>query len=545
MLFFAEGVTMTKKLAKDMEKFANEEAKKQLKKDTEEGLEQEKRRIEIFENIDNLDENNTNHTFELDKPQIYDETTFIGIYEKYHNLRTNAPRSFATHFIIHLLGHAIGFNTVHLIQPNAVHHNGYLALLGTSGLSRKSTSQDIAENVYLEDAKLPKGFSPQGFLKALNERPHGILFMGEFSTLLRGIKGNSNTADFKEIANDLHRCPVVYQKKLVKSADSFWILNPYVSISTTCTPEEFFSNLTEESVFGGFLARFMLASGKSKYRPRAKLPEKTLLLESEIRKTIQKTYELFENTNVWFEFTKKGLKEFNKIDRELQENGYWHDVQPFVARYLDYLICYADMILLSDIIGKIGIEQYHNLNKLNDIYELNNLTTTLDTSPDTSPVEVNQVKCVNKVKSLKLLSCYVQREQSAFFEVGTEYVKRAWEIIKPCLEYTKQVTKYINEDLKVAKLEAVMEKHAPLKRSTVMRYTHLIKKDFEECIATLKDREVVFEIIIPSSSKQFRDLTVYCTRLNIDSNKCKNCLYKCVVEQRNPPLKAIKKRGSK
>ena len=147
------------------------------------------------------------------------------------------------------------------------------------------------------------------------------------------------------------------------------------------------------------------------------------------------------------------------------------------------------------------------------------------------------------LKLLKLLSCYSEQEKNHLFKIDEEYVKRAFAILKPSLECAKEVARYVNEDMKVARLSGVLAKHAPLPRSTAMRYSKLIKKDFDEAIDTLEDREEAFELKIHSKSKQFRDLRVYCTRSSIDTNKCKKCQFKCTYEDRLPNLKAYKKGG--
>ena len=79
-------------------------------------------------------------------------------------------------------------------------------------------------------------------------------------------------------------------------------------------------------------------------------------------------------------------------------------------------------------------------------------------------------------------------------EVSPEYIKQAFELLKPSLEYVVDIVRFVNEDLKVARVQSIFEKHSPLTRSTAMRYCKLIKKDFDDAMATLADREDVFEL---------------------------------------------------
>jgi len=473
----------------------------------------------------------------------------IGIIERYFNGRTNAPLSFATHLAVQMIGFAMGVDCVHMIQPKPIHHNTYTCLLGTSTITRKTTAQDLAIDLILDtNFLLPSGFSLQGLLKALSETPHGYLPIGEFSSILRGIKGASNMSDLKEILNELHRCPEIYQKKLVKMKDSFTVFNPYLSFSTTCTEEEFFPNLTEEVVYGGFCPRIIFAKGNSRYRPRTKLPTDAMQIRKDIRKTLWQIYDVIgqpkldfaQKKKIGFEFTEDGLEEFNRIDKMLTLDPYWQDVKPFVGRMLDYLIVYSDILFLSDIIGAVGMEQFCNLT---NITNLTNLTLTNNISPvddNISPVDVKSCTCVKLVKLVKLIEIDdSQQENSCKFLVVKLVVQKAWEILRPCLEYTKEIVRYYNEDVKVGRLFSVLEKHAPLQRAIAMQYSHLIKKDFDESVETLKEREIIFELNVESTKSDGRGKPlkkVYCTRKNIDTTKCKKCQFKCKLENRMPEL---------
>ena len=75
-----------------------------------------------------------------------------------------------------------------------------------------------------------------------------------------------------------------------------------------------------------------------------------------------------------------------------------------------------------------------------------------------------------------------------------------------------------------------------------MQYSHLIKKDFEDAIETLQERETAFELRVESEKFDGRGRAVkriYCTRKNIDSSRCKKCLFSCKLENRIPELEGF------
>ena len=140
--------------------------------------------------------------------------SLIDLHLEYHKMRTSSPLEFATHLSILNIGHAFNRNSICKIQPRAVHHNIYLCLLGPSGLSLKTTAQeDVATPLIPTKYQGTKSFSPQGMLRHLEDQPNSNFPLGEFSTALRGIKMGGNMADFKEISNDIWKCPPYYNKR--------------------------------------------------------------------------------------------------------------------------------------------------------------------------------------------------------------------------------------------------------------------------------------------------------------------------------------------
>jgi hypothetical protein len=386
----------------------------------------------------------------------------IEAYIRYQDLRTSSPKEYGAHLIIQLLGHSLGRESVCRIQPKAVHHNIYLSLMGKSGVTRKTTAQDTILTPLIPIKNLgTKHFSPEGLLKSLENQPQLLCPLGEFSTLLRGIKAGGYLSNFKEIANDLFNCPEIYKKKLKKKTDSYNLEKPYLSLSTTCTEEEFFPNLTPDMLYGGFLPRWVVVKGKSKYRPRGELDPIVDELEITFRRIIQKCYDTFCDNPITFKLNKEANIYYNKIVSDWINNPDFENLQPFIARYQNYLIAYADIILLSD---RIVEALFSSCSKLTDLSQLTRLTDL-------------EIDNLNKL---------VNSENSA----TEKHIKRALRLLNPSLLYAKQIVKYVDEDYYVSKLTRVIEEFGlPMDYSDAMRRSKLTKPQMKTALDTLIDRK--------------------------------------------------------
>jgi len=138
--------------------------------------------------------------------------SFLTLFKDYFRYSTDAPIEFADILGVQILGHAMGYDSINMIQPKAVHHNMYTLLIGKSTLSRKTTSQDLAKTVYEKFGKnAADESSPERFVTDLAERPETFWFMGEFSMLLKGIKSGGYMASYAEVLNHIHGCPDRYR----------------------------------------------------------------------------------------------------------------------------------------------------------------------------------------------------------------------------------------------------------------------------------------------------------------------------------------------
>jgi len=198
---------------------------------------------------------------------------------------------------------------------------------------------------------MPAESSPEQFIVELAEKSELLQFMGELTGLMKGIKGKGYMARFAEIYNDMHKCPKIYVRKLRKRKGEdniFKIENGYFSVLSTVTPEMLKQECTEEMAKGGWLARWMLVYGEPNPRPRKRLREEILEME-EILMWLLRHIISMDKSGTQFYLSDKALDRYNEIEKLAIAK--YDKCLAFVGRYMNYMISYADVLLLDDAIG--------------------------------------------------------------------------------------------------------------------------------------------------------------------------------------------------
>jgi hypothetical protein len=374
---------------------------------------------------------------------------------RYHEARTYSPKIYATHLAVQLLGHSLGPGSININRPpRGVTHNSYICLLGKSGKTKKSTAQnDTIGRLYPDNVVGPASFSPEGLLKIMKDNPSIYCPMGEFSTVLRSIKYGGNMSNFKEIANDLSTSRSIYSKKLVNG--EYTVKNPYLSLSTTCTVEEFEDNLLPSMVHGGFLPRWLLVHSNEPIRKRITLPLNISDIETGLQKIIGDMYLQFSKSPIKFKLDDEADDLVYDIQCEWEDNEKYEDIQPFVARYMEYLVKYADVHRMIE---------YTN----NTIYTEQTNFTEYTSSWLKSFSITPPMYSVNTVNSVDI----------------------AWAkaLIEPSLMYASKFTSALNEETTVGKVLGVLSDHTPVSYSEVLHRSHLRASQMREVMDTLRER---------------------------------------------------------
>ena len=522
-----------------------------IKKDIEEmdiknGVVEEENSIDVEDFEKNFGEAPIEDEFTCEYP---DHTGLIGYYERYQKSITNAPRQFGIIMLCKLIGHAMGKDCIHEIQPKSIRHNMYIALIGPSTTGKKTTAQDIARGIDNPNTFIHSSMSsPEGILRALSQKPQCKLYLGEFSNILRSMTKGGYMAGLREVLNDLYGYDQhVYQSLRANQNNDITIEDPYLSASTTITPAQLFSNLDEETIMGGFLPRFLCVYGNSTYRDLGYLPTDTVLKEEYIRKRLEEIRIFFAEHKVIFKLDKKALKRYNEIFQQSIESKEYAEIRPFTERYMWYIIKIADILCVSEIFTLQEGNEKILLNSTNTPNKPTKSTTqTLEDfsqSFDDSFCEPRSSDEVGLVANLSFSMFKPKTEtrknsngesyEVLILHVPVEFIEIAYKTIKPSLDYAKEIAKNIFEEKFVSKVDEKLKSYGPMMYSELGRYSHLKKRDLKEAFDTLKERRTAFELQY-KNKKNNKTVRFCCHKDHIETIKCKKCYMKdrCNSENR-------------
>ena len=214
------------------------------------------------------------------------EMGWIENYIDYHSALTDAPKEYAEILALTILGHAIGRESIHPLKPFPIRHNVYSILLGEAGRSRKSTSIEIAKAIS-SSYVYPSKFSPEALMDEFKHNSSGILFIDEFSAVLRkAFDRRSYLSGTLELLSEVYDCPEEIKRR-TRSGGIIVAKNLYVSLVTATTPDAFKTSIEPEGLKQGFLTRCLIVEPKRrKTKPRdylnSEIEEQKLKLKEEL-----------------------------------------------------------------------------------------------------------------------------------------------------------------------------------------------------------------------------------------------------------------------
>ena len=131
---------------------------------------------------------------------------FIGLFQMYSDLLTDAPLDYSFWSATQLLGHALGYNTQNMIQPGELFHHFYILLVGQSSTNRKTSSQEKAIDVYPTNRMATELTSPESFFEEMSGTPELLIMYDEFSSFLKAAtKKGGYQSGFVELFNRLFK----------------------------------------------------------------------------------------------------------------------------------------------------------------------------------------------------------------------------------------------------------------------------------------------------------------------------------------------------
>lgn len=377
-------------------------------------------------------------------------------YKKYHTDRTDAEIRMGIVVFLQIIGNLMGVKCYNNLAPHIIHHNMYVALIGPSTRSRKTSVQDIVKWLFPKNRCHPDETSPEQFIAELEANPANMWWFGEWSKILKRIGTGHYMSDIAELKNVIFDCPEEYIKKLRgKDGDGkeFKIKWPHLSFNTTLTEEVLIKHIDEEMVHGGYFARFIMAKGGAKDKKRKILTREQRDHAGNLKSIVYQLEHLcpFFNTVV-FQLTEEALDKHYEIEKEMCE---YEGVGSFAGRYSNYIVAVADILMVCEKLGEYidKPEELRKVRKLTDLFKLDD----------------------GKIM------------------VTPEYLEQAWEILKPYLKYSQKVVDLIKVDVPVRKLLNYMDGRGKVTYSKAMNGSGLNVNTMKLAVDTLEQSDRLYK----------------------------------------------------
>tara|TARA_B100000586_G_scaffold252193_1_gene211964 strand:- start:607 stop:3069 length:2463 start_codon:yes stop_codon:yes gene_type:complete len=187
----------------------------------------------------------------------YPKAGFIPLYLEYARPLTEARDQF--HLATALAVLSIAYERrIYIQESSPIFANLYLAIVGYSSASKKSTSIGIGlkllKNIFPERTSLSNVFTPEGLQSAFEEYPRQLIEIDELGGFLGQVSKKSYMSGISDILNSLYDCPSHFVKRLAEKTLEFDDPYPVVICGSPFRwlSDEANSTLKE----GGFMARF-------------------------------------------------------------------------------------------------------------------------------------------------------------------------------------------------------------------------------------------------------------------------------------------------
>ncbi len=433
------------------------------------------------------------------------EKSHIGITKQYWDAKTDAPTTYGVGMAYLTLGHLLGREVTNHIQPSEVFHNMYLVNVGDSTTTRKSTSQTMGlEPIPATRLTDNDVASPERLVEIMSKKNEIIQPMGEFSKLLKGIKNGNYQATFAEVYNDLHSCAKFSRslKSRNGSETQFTVEKPFLSIVSSCTFEVLQETLTREMTYGGLLPRWIINYGEAKRRPRGRLTAEAFELQARLTENFA-LLDKIDKKGAYFELSDAALAYYNQIENEVYENPLFANVKAFGGRYLNYLIAFADINLISEALGefsKLSTLRKTSIRKLVQLVQLVELVENIEGTNAHNPS--NPTNSTNRLTQLPDPNRII---------VQKRHVQRAWAFLKPCLVSASELATYVDMDKPLTRVREYLKTHAingqKVYHSDLMRMANVNAREAEQSIQSLKLREEIEQGSEAFTAKNNRQIT--------------------------------------
>ncbi len=294
----------------------------------------------------------------------YPKTGFIPLYLEYARPLTEARDQF--HLATALAVLSIAYERrVYIQESRQIFANLYLAIVGYSSASKKSTSIRIGlkllKDIFPERTTLTNVFTPEGLHSAFEEYPRQLIEIDELGGFLGQVSKKSYMSGITDILNSLYDCPPRFGKRLAEKTLEFDDPYPVVICGSPFRwlADEVNSTLKE----GGFLARFQWFISLDHLKkedlkpitpaPNVNLQNKLIQKLEDIRSMEQADQDLFTYANKATELYCRFYEE-QKLSLQNEQS---EQIGPYVERLLTSVKKFALIYEATKGEGKVITEQ--------------------------------------------------------------------------------------------------------------------------------------------------------------------------------------------
>ena len=183
--------------------------------------------------------------------------------------RTDAYLEYHFAVICGLISRTIDRMVYIIFTQGTVHPNLWITMLGNSTTSRKTTTTEFGKKLKhtavlteeFDDTAffLPNDFSPEAQVEVLSNNPHGAIWVDEAAGFLAAAKKRymAGIIDILCTIYDGTSYRRTIRSKKGNEQTDFNIIDPYLSLLFTTTPERFSESTNLIDLTSGFLARFL------------------------------------------------------------------------------------------------------------------------------------------------------------------------------------------------------------------------------------------------------------------------------------------------
>lgn len=287
--------------------------------------------------------------------------TFTETYIDYASNLTDAPDIYHKFLALDLLSLAVGRTPIR-ITPNRLYPNIWMILIGTSGVTRKTSAMKLAISILPDDYKyLPNDFTPEALQQTLSEQSQGLIWKEEIGGFLENIKKREYMGGTPDLLCQLFDCPARYSRSLRK--EKFDINDVCFNIIAATTPSRFLDTVKLADFDRGFQSRFLIVVGlKTRSQKRRKWTETDTEKLEACRTKWKQIHDIFhgeESHNLSFEFESEALELANS----------WSERE-------DAEVMACSTPREADLKGAIATRMADYLVKLAALYEVDNISKT-------------------------------------------------------------------------------------------------------------------------------------------------------------------------